>query len=43
MVSDVIGKFDSTNLRRIVEEKCGATPLKIDASSTSTATGRKKI
>jgi hypothetical protein len=35
MVSDVIGKFDSTNLRRIVEEKCGATPLKIDASTGS--------
>lgn len=42
-VSDVIGKFDSTNLSRRVQEKCGASLVKVDASCTSATTGPEKV
>lgn len=35
VVSDVVGKFDSANLSRMVQEKCEASLLEVDASSKS--------
>lgn len=35
IVSEVVGKFDSASVSRLMQDKCGATLLEVDASSKS--------
>lgn len=42
VVSEVVGRLDSANFSRMVQDTCGASLLEIDASSKSTLAGNTK-